>query len=426
MLERLLRSRTFARVAQRAFIGNLKQVTRFLTDQRGEGPGAGARPRRDRRRHAGTDWPFAGVSGRVRVPVPYQPPSVELLVTLGSPLGIPNVVFDRLTPAPAGGQGAWPGPSASWVNVADPDDIVALHKQLAGLFAGPPAASRQRSPGRQRRRAARDRPLPQRPADRERARRCPRLTSPLPAPALLAAGTAALRLPRFARPWTRSRGVAADGRGGPDRAGLRHRRRRTPDTSSTPSSTTCGRASEGAAAPRPSWSSTTPATEPTLGGTTITWSPRNREPATSTSRPCQPRTLPKLLTRRDDKAEPIADQPTVLVILDCCYSGSGGMEMLGDGLREIGNPNTWVIASASDAAVRPAGVVRRRRSAMRCGRPRTGLLAALPSLDSLVQAINEPFTATPTRRPGSSRPLPDPRASRRSSPTRSTSRAWPD
>lgn len=30
MLERLLRSRTFARAAQRGFIGNLKQVTAFL------------------------------------------------------------------------------------------------------------------------------------------------------------------------------------------------------------------------------------------------------------------------------------------------------------------------------------------------------------------------------------------------------------
>ena len=67
----------------------------------------------------------------------YQPSSVELLVTLGSPLGIPNLVFDRLTPAPAGGAGAWPGTVAGWVNVADPDDIVALRKQLAGLFPGP-------------------------------------------------------------------------------------------------------------------------------------------------------------------------------------------------------------------------------------------------------------------------------------------------
>lgn len=33
MLERLLRSSTFARAAQRAFVGNLKQVTAFLTDR---------------------------------------------------------------------------------------------------------------------------------------------------------------------------------------------------------------------------------------------------------------------------------------------------------------------------------------------------------------------------------------------------------
>lgn len=58
-------------------------------------------------------------------------------MTLGSPLGIPNLVFDRLTPAPAGGAGAWPGAVAGWVNVADPDDVVALRKQLAGLFPGP-------------------------------------------------------------------------------------------------------------------------------------------------------------------------------------------------------------------------------------------------------------------------------------------------
>ena len=64
----------------------------------------------------------------------YCPPQVELLVTLGSPLGIANVVFDKLTPAPAGGAGAWPGTVPCWINVADPDDIVALRKQLAPLF----------------------------------------------------------------------------------------------------------------------------------------------------------------------------------------------------------------------------------------------------------------------------------------------------
>jgi hypothetical protein len=83
---------------------------------------------------------------------------------LGSPLGIPNVIFNRLTPTPVpvGGAkpgvikrwvnkvffnrptsnpipfvGAWPGAVKRWLNVADPDDVVALRKQLAGLFSPP-------------------------------------------------------------------------------------------------------------------------------------------------------------------------------------------------------------------------------------------------------------------------------------------------
>jgi hypothetical protein len=67
----------------------------------------------------------------------YRPPQVELLVTLGSPLGIPNLVFERLTPAPTGAVGVWPGGVAGWVNVADADDHVALRKQLAPLFPAP-------------------------------------------------------------------------------------------------------------------------------------------------------------------------------------------------------------------------------------------------------------------------------------------------
>ena len=58
------------------------------------------------------------------------------------------------------------------------------------------------------------------------------------------------------------------------------------------------------------------------------------------------RDLLTLLTLRDPHGGPLADQPTVLVILDCCYSGSAGMTMLGEALRGIGNPHTWVIASA--------------------------------------------------------------------------------
>jgi hypothetical protein len=137
MLERLLRCRTFARVAQRGFIGSLKQVTAFLAEPDVE--------QQVIQRVADE------VTSETRVVVghslgsvvvyeymaQYNPIQVELLVTLGSPLGIPGLVFERLTPAPAGGVGAWPGRVARWVNVADADDVVALRKQLALLFPAP-------------------------------------------------------------------------------------------------------------------------------------------------------------------------------------------------------------------------------------------------------------------------------------------------
>jgi hypothetical protein len=136
MLERLLRSRTFARVAQRGLIGNLKQVTRFLTDH----PVKDAVLSRVHQEVGDDTRVLIGHSlGSVvayEYLCQYQPPSVSLLVTLGSPLGIPNLVFDRLTPAPVMGTGAWPGGLPGWVNVADPDDVVALRKELAGLFPG--------------------------------------------------------------------------------------------------------------------------------------------------------------------------------------------------------------------------------------------------------------------------------------------------
>lgn len=58
------------------------------------------------------------------------------LITLGSPLGIRNLVFDRLIPAPVSGQGCWPSSAAGWINIADRGDVVALNKRLAPLFSG--------------------------------------------------------------------------------------------------------------------------------------------------------------------------------------------------------------------------------------------------------------------------------------------------
>jgi pimeloyl-ACP methyl ester carboxylesterase len=66
----------------------------------------------------------------------FHPESVKMLVTLGSPLGIQNLIFHRLTPPPVEGKGQWPG-AVTWVNVADLNDKVALCKELADLYPGP-------------------------------------------------------------------------------------------------------------------------------------------------------------------------------------------------------------------------------------------------------------------------------------------------
>jgi hypothetical protein len=62
------------------------------------------------------------------------------LITLGSPLGIRNVIFDRLRPPPepTGAQGhrmgVWPGAVKHWTNIADVRDVVALVKDLRPRF----------------------------------------------------------------------------------------------------------------------------------------------------------------------------------------------------------------------------------------------------------------------------------------------------
>ncbi|MFI9366843.1 hypothetical protein ACIG5E_38270 [Kitasatospora sp. NPDC053057] len=64
---------------------------------------------------------------------------VRALVTLGSPLGIRNLVFDRLRPSPTGSGKAmrrlWPGgDELAWTNLADAGDMVALVKDLRPGF----------------------------------------------------------------------------------------------------------------------------------------------------------------------------------------------------------------------------------------------------------------------------------------------------
>lgn len=63
--------------------------------------------------------------------------SADLLVTLGSPLAMPNAIFDRLDPKPSGRRGQRPPRAAAWANLADVGDIVAIPRDgLAPHFDG--------------------------------------------------------------------------------------------------------------------------------------------------------------------------------------------------------------------------------------------------------------------------------------------------
>ena len=132
----LSRSRFFAGLSERALIGDLKQVSNYLNDEHIRG--------KVRERVVNS------ISEETRVLVGHSLGSViayEVLasgvcahvrrfVSLGSPLGIPNLVFDRLDPAPCAGWGAWPGRLGAWINISDMGDVVALEKTLAQRFRG--------------------------------------------------------------------------------------------------------------------------------------------------------------------------------------------------------------------------------------------------------------------------------------------------
>ncbi|MCK2236602.1 MULTISPECIES: hypothetical protein [unclassified Crossiella] len=57
---------------------------------------------------------------------------LPLLITLGSPLGLRTVIYERLRPQPA----RVPPGLARWVNILDPDDLIAARPDLDRLFPG--------------------------------------------------------------------------------------------------------------------------------------------------------------------------------------------------------------------------------------------------------------------------------------------------
>ncbi|MGW5223103.1 hypothetical protein ACWEQA_35075 [Nocardia sp. NPDC004085] len=136
-LEQLTGFRFFAGIAMRSMVGNLKQVRRYFTE-----PDLREQIRR-RVREQITDDTRVVIAHSLGSVVAYETlctatgHPVRALITIGSPLGISNLIFHRLEPTPADGVGAWPGgEEMTWTNVADAGDVVALVKQLNPLFGG--------------------------------------------------------------------------------------------------------------------------------------------------------------------------------------------------------------------------------------------------------------------------------------------------
>ncbi|MEU1103311.1 hypothetical protein ABZ408_20400 [Streptomyces tibetensis] len=131
----LSQSRFFAGLTERAMVSDLKQVRRYLGE-----PALRAAARARVHALVGPDT-VAVVAHSLGSVVAYEAlcalpgHAVRELITLGSPLGIRNLIFDRLDPAPVAARGAWPGSDLlGWTNIADAGDVVALAKDLRPRF----------------------------------------------------------------------------------------------------------------------------------------------------------------------------------------------------------------------------------------------------------------------------------------------------
>jgi hypothetical protein len=133
-LDALSHSKFFAGISEQLLILSTRQVRRYLSE-----PSVRADAQARVASHVTPDTKVI-VAHSLGSVVAYEalcahPEWSEIaLVTLGSPLGIRNLIFDRLRPAPTAGKGYWPPPVRQWTNIADRGDVVALVKDLSPSF----------------------------------------------------------------------------------------------------------------------------------------------------------------------------------------------------------------------------------------------------------------------------------------------------
>ncbi|MFB6838957.1 hypothetical protein [Streptomyces sp. NPDC056361] len=135
-LNALTRTRFFGAVSDRLLVSDLKQVRRYFTepDLRAAIRARAAELITPETRVVVGHSLGSVVAYEVLCALPPERPPLTL-VTLGSPLGLAGLVFDRLEPAPKpGGTGVWPTVVDQWTNLADNGDAVALVRELAPRF----------------------------------------------------------------------------------------------------------------------------------------------------------------------------------------------------------------------------------------------------------------------------------------------------
>lgn len=133
-LDALSQSRFFAGLAERALIYDLKQVRRYLRepDIRREAQASVARTIGPETRVIISHSLGSVIAYEALCAHPEWP--VSVFVTIGSPLGIRNLIFEELDPKPQNGIGDWPAGVKQWVDIADSGDVVALVKELGTRF----------------------------------------------------------------------------------------------------------------------------------------------------------------------------------------------------------------------------------------------------------------------------------------------------
>lgn len=87
------------------------------------------------RRHDATTVVAHSLGSVVAYEALWQPkaPSIDHLITLGSPLALPNIVYERLIPPPRP-RGARPPAVRRWTDVADVGDLIAIPRPLSRYF----------------------------------------------------------------------------------------------------------------------------------------------------------------------------------------------------------------------------------------------------------------------------------------------------